>query len=97
AIRRKVGKGHITYIGAWLDPKTMASAAKWMATISSVSTPLPNVPPGVEASVRQGPRGAVYILVNLSQQAQTISLPTPMGDVLEGSSKSSVNLPVYGV
>ena len=97
AITRKIGKGRITYIGAWLDPKTMVSAVKWMATTSGVYTPLPNVPAGVEASVRQGTHGTVYILVNLSKQAQTISLPNPMSDVLEGGSKLVVNLPVYGV
>jgi len=97
AITRRVGKGRITYIGAWLDPKTMASAAKWMATTSGVETPLPNVPVGVEVSVRQGSRGPVYILVNLSKQPQTINLPGPMSDVLEGGSRSSVDLPVYGV
>ena len=97
AITRKVGKGRITYIGAWLDPKTMESAAKWMATTSGVHTPLPNVPPGVEVSVRQGAHATVYILVNLSKQAQTIALPGGMQDVLEGGSKTSVNLEVYGV
>jgi beta-galactosidase len=97
AITRKVGKGRITYIGAWLDPKTMESAAKWMATTSGVNTPLPNIPVGVEASVRQGTHATVYVLVNLSKQAQTISLPSPMSDVLEGGAKLVVNLPVYGV
>jgi beta-galactosidase len=97
AITRKVGKGRITYIGAWLDPTTMATAAKWMATTSGVITPLPSVPAGVEASVRQGAHATVYILVNLSKQAQTITLPGAMSDVLEGGSKSAVNLPAYGV
>jgi len=97
AITRKVGKGRITYIGAWLDPKTMENAAKWMAASSGVDTPLPNIPAGVEVSVRRGVHGPVYILVNLSKQPQTISLPGPMSDVLEGGSKSSVDLPVYGV
>ena len=97
AITRKVGKGRITYIGAWLDPKTMENAVKWMAKTSAVATPLPNVPAGVEVSVRQGTRGMVYILVNLSKQPQTIALPSAMTDVLEGGSKSSVKLPVYGV
>ncbi len=97
AITRKVGKGRITYIGAWLDPKTMENAAKWMAASSGVDTPLPNIPAGAEVSVRRGVHGPVYILVNLSKQPQTISLPSPMSDVLEGGSKSSVDLPVYGV
>ena len=97
AITRKLGKGRITYIGAWLDPKTMENAAKWMAASSGVDTPLPNIPAGVEVSVRRGVHGPVYVLVNLSKQPQTISLPGPMSDVLEGGSKSSVDLPVYGV
>jgi beta-galactosidase len=97
AITRKVGKGRITYVGAWLDSKTMESASKWMASISSVRTPLPNVPEGVEVSVRQGAQGSVFILVNLSKQPQTIALPTAMTDVLEGGAKNSVTLSVYGV
>jgi beta-galactosidase len=97
AITRKVGKGRITYIGAWLDPKTMQSASKWMASMSSVKTPLPNVPEGVEVSVRQGAQGSVFILINLSKQPQIIALPTAMTDVLEGGAKNSVTLPVYGV
>jgi beta-galactosidase len=97
AISRKAGNGRITYIGAWLDPKTMENAVKWMARTSGVVTPLPNIPSGVEASVRQGARGTVYILVNLSKQPHTITLPGAMNDVLEGGSKSSLQLPVYGV
>jgi len=51
----------------------------------------------VEVSVRRGVHGPVYVLVNLSKQPQTFSLPSPMSDVLEGGSKSSVDLSVYGV
>ncbi len=97
AVTRKVGKGRITYIGAWLEPKMMASAAKWMAAVSGVSTPLPNVPEGVEVSVRQSAHGLVYILVNLSKGTQIITLPAAMSDVLEGGTKSSVTLARYGV
>ncbi len=97
AITRKVGKGRITYIGAWLDPKIMENAAKWMTGTSSVTTPLPNIPTGVEVSVRQGSRETVYILVNLSKKPQALALPSAMSDVLEGGSKSSVQLPAYGV
>ena len=75
----------------------MENAAKWMATTSAVATPLPNIPNGVEVSLRQGAHGMVFILVNLSKQSQTITLPTSMSDVLEGGFKSSVQLPVYGV
>ena len=97
AITRKVGKGRITYIGAWLDGSAMAAAAKWMTDISGVKPALGAVPDGVEVYPRYGDHGVVYILVNLSKTEQTVSLPSAMNDVLEGGSKQSVKLPVYGV
>jgi beta-galactosidase len=97
AITRQVGKGRVTYIGAWLDPKTMQQAAKWMTGTSGVKTPLPSVPEGVEVSLRQGEHGDVFVIINFSKTAQTIPLSRPMKDVLEGGEKTSVSLPVYGV
>jgi beta-galactosidase len=97
AITRKVGKGRITYIGAWLDPKTMNKAAKWMADTSGVKPAFGAVPTGVEASARVGQRGEVYVLINFSGGPQTIPLPSEMADVLEGGTKKSVTLAKYGV
>jgi beta-galactosidase len=97
AITRRVGKGRITYIGAWLDDEGMAAAAKWMADVSGVKPALGPVPDGVEVNPRYSPKGAVYILVNLSKAEQTVTLPSKMTDVLEGGTKSSVTLPRYGV
>ena len=97
AITRKVGKGRITYIGAWLDPNTMAQAARWMVETSGVAPVFGVVPEGVEVSARYGSHGVVYVLVNFSQKPQTVPLPTTMEDVLEGGSRKSVDLPVYGV
>ncbi|MGB8473383.1 MAG: beta-galactosidase [Candidatus Acidiferrum sp.] len=97
AITRKVGKGRITYIGAWLDDAGMAAAAKWMTDISGVKPAFGPVPDGVEVYPRYGARGTVFILVNFSKTEQSVSLPTTMNDVLEGGTKQSVTLPVYGV
>jgi beta-galactosidase len=97
AITRKIGKGRITYIGAWMDDSAMNAAAKWMADVSGVKPALGTVPDGVEVYPRYGTKGAVYILVNLSKAEQTISLSSTMNDVLEGGSKQSVKLRVYGV
>jgi len=97
AITRKVGKGRITYIGAWLDDAGMEAAAKWMTSVSGVKSALGPVPNGVEVYPRYGAHDTVFILVNLSKAEQTIPLPSPMQDVLEGGTKSSVKLPVYGV
>jgi beta-galactosidase len=97
AITRKLGKGRITYLGAWLDPKAMIEAAKWMTSISRVKAALANVPEGVEVSARSGAAGTVYVLINFSGKAQTISLPSPMSNMLSGGTTQSVELPVYGV
>ena len=97
AITRKVGKGRITYLGAWLDKKTMAQAANWMTETSNVKPALGPVPDGVEVYPRYGAKGAVYILVNFSKAPRTVKLPTTMHDVLSGGSVQSLTLPYYGV
>jgi beta-galactosidase len=97
AITRKVGRGRITYIGAWFDPKTMQQAAKWMTTTSGVKPALGEVPEGIEVDPRYGAQGTVFILINFSKQQQTIALPQAMTDVLEGGEKQTLTLPVYGV
>lgn len=97
AITRKVGKGSITYIGAWLDEPTMKNAAKWMTEASGVTAKLGSVPAGVDVYPREGDHGKVYILVNFSKTAQTVPLSSAMKDVLKGATTRSVTLPVYGV
>jgi len=97
AITRPVGKGRITYIGAWLDDEGMKSAARWMTEISGVKPELGDVPPGVEVLPRSGSGKTVFILVNFSKNSQTVSLPSPMTDVLNGGTRSSVELRSYGV
>jgi beta-galactosidase len=97
AITRKIGKGRITYIGAWLDDAAMQSAAKWMTDVSGVKPVLPSVPDGVDVYPRYGSRGTIFILVNFSKADQTVPLPAAMTDVLAGGVKQSVNLPEYGV
>ncbi len=97
AITRKVGKGSITYIGAWLDTDSMAKAAKWMTEMSGVKAKFGEVPAGVDVYPREGDHGKVFILVNFSNQEQTITTPSAMQDVLNGGSVHSVKLPRYGV
>jgi beta-galactosidase len=97
AITRKVGKGRITYIGAWLDDAGMTAAAKWMTEVSGVKPALGPVPDGVEVYPRYGDKGPIYILVNFSAVPQTIGLPSQMNDVLGGGVKQSVTLARYGV
>jgi beta-galactosidase len=97
AVTRKVGKGSITYIGAALDEPTMAAAAKWMIADSGVETVMPNLPDGVQLSIRSGAGKRVLILSNYGAEPQTITLPTSMKDVLNGTTVSTVQLSQYGV
>lgn len=97
AITRKVGKGRITYIGAWMDEKGMASAAKWMTDTSDVKPALGAVPEGVEVSARSREGETVYIIINFSKKEQAIEFPSSMEDVLAKGATRSITLPVYGV
>jgi len=97
AITRKVGKGSITYIGAWLDEPAMKNAAKWMTDMSGVTAKFGTVPAGVDVYPREGDHGKVFILVNFAKTSQKVELPAAMTDVLKGDTVHSVELPTYGV
>jgi beta-galactosidase len=97
AVTRKVGKGSITYIGASLDTPTLAAAAKWMVEQSGVTTVMPSLPEGVDLSIRSGQGKTVWIISNYNPQPQTITLPTPMHDILNNTTLTTLTLPQYGV
>ncbi len=106
AMTRAIGKGRITYIGAWLDNTTMAAAAKWMVADSGIQTLPITLPDGVDLYIRssgpatagQLPDRTVWILVNFGNSAASVTLPSPMHDVLAGRGEvSRVELARYGV
>jgi beta-galactosidase len=97
AITRQLGKGRITYIGAWLDDPAMFNAARWMTDISTVKPALGPVPDGIEVYPRTGEHGTVFILVNFSRTEQSTLLPYEMTDVLDGGPKQIIVLPPFGV
>jgi beta-galactosidase len=97
AITRKVGKGRITYIGAWMDDATMLNAAEWMAKTSGVTPAFGPVPDGVDVYPREGEGKKIFILVNFSKDAQTITFPSIMHSVLDDKDLASVSLDHYGV
>lgn len=96
-LSRKYGKGRITYIGAILDEKVMATAAKWMVDKSGVTLVFGPVPEGVEVCRRTGGSKQVFILINHTQQSRHVTLPRLMKLLLEGGEGSAVDLPAYGV
>jgi beta-galactosidase len=99
AITRKVGKGSITYLGAWLDDALLARLTNQLLQQSGVQPKIPNVPAGVEVCVRSKGEHAVAILINHTTSEQRIALANPATDLLAtgNPSVSSVDLPKYGV
>jgi len=91
------GKGHITYIGAMLDDKLMASAAEWMTKQSNVTAAFGPVPDGIEVNRRSGEGKQVFVLLNFAPEKRKIALPRPMKSVLDGTQTQEIELGRYGV
>ena len=98
AVTRQVGKGSITYVGAALDAAAMEKAAAWMVAQAGLQAVMPGVPADVDVAVRSGDGKRVVILTNYGAEAQTVTLPDEMRDVLGGGGEvRSVSLSQYGV
>ncbi len=96
-LSRKSGKGRITYIGAILDERLTAAAAKWMIEKSGVTQVFGPVPEGVEVCRRIGGGKQVFIIINHTQGMRHIALPRRMKLLLEDGEGSAVDLSAYGV
>ena len=99
AITRKVGKGSITYVGAWLDGALLAKLTNQLVQQAGVQPKIPNTPAGVEVCVRSRGTHSVAILINHTSTEQHVTLPNAATDLLAAGdpSVSSVDLPKYGV
>jgi beta-galactosidase len=98
AVRRQLGKGTITYLGAVLDSAFMDKVAQgWLADAGVETTNVIKAPAGVKVSRRVGAGREVFVITNFSAGAQEIALPGAMTDVLAGGEVTNVKLPRYGV
>jgi beta-galactosidase len=97
AITHKVGNGSITYVGAWLDDALLAKLTASLLEQSGVQPIVPNTPDGVEVCLRTGADKSVLILINHNTTETHVDLPHAMDDLLGGGSRTSVDLPAYGV
>jgi beta-galactosidase len=97
-LTRKVGKGEITYVGAWLDDALMRALAGRLLDEAGVKPVLADAPEGVEVCERSGPQGRVLIVLNHADEARAVTLPEPMHDVLGGTNaQGPVTIPAHGV
>ncbi len=98
-ISRNVGKGSITYVGAWLDANTLSKLTARLLDEAGVKPILPDVPAGVEVCRRSGAGKSVLILINHNTTDEHVSLPTSMRDLIgaQSSAVRAIDLPGYGV
>ena len=97
AVTRKIGRGSITYVGAWLNEPGMQRAVQWMTTESGAQPDLFAAPEGIEVYRRAARDHEVFIVENDGHEEQNVLLPAEMNNVLTGESVRSLKLPVYGV
>lgn len=91
------GKGKAIYIGADLDPLSLARVLGTLATAAGVQPPL-DVPRGVEMTIRQSGGKRWMFLLNNKPEAQTVKLAKPGTDLLSGQARSgNIELSGYGV
>ncbi|GGH04710.1 beta-galactosidase [Silvibacterium dinghuense] len=96
-VARQVGKGTITYIGAWLEQPLLDKLTASILDDAGIKPLIPGVPEGVEVCERSGDGKRVLIFINHTTDTQQVSLPTGMRDLLHGGNTSSVSLEKYGV
>ncbi len=83
-VRRSVGKGSITYYGAWFDEALMQGLTRDLVARSGLNSftefrPLPN---GVELCQRRNQHKEFYVLINHTSGEQKVTLPFPTVDLL---------------
>ncbi len=100
AVTRAVGKGSITYVGAFLDPASLRSFLAGFLSDSRVKPVLPHAPDGVEVCVRNG-KQTVLILLNHNVTPITLAIPSSFHakNLLDANTVSSQELvlPPHGV
>jgi beta-galactosidase len=97
ALTRNVGKGTITYLGAWLDDATMRRFLA-AAAAEAGAKPVLTAPDDIEVCERRGDDKRIIVVINHGSQKHSLRLPQPMRDVLRGAGvQSTLSLPPHGV
>jgi len=97
-LTRQVGKGRISYVGAWLDDATLDRLTGDWLRDAQVRAPLADVPADVEVGVRSDGRRRVLVLINHGTDARQVRLPAPMRSLLgTGAASDVVQLAPEGV
>ncbi|MDX2021949.1 MAG: beta-galactosidase [Deltaproteobacteria bacterium] len=98
-VSRKLGKGSLTYVGAWLDPVLLSQMARTWVNAAGVRSPFAEAPADVEINERRAPNGkSTLVIINFADKPQRLPLPREMHNVLEGTvAGRSVSVAARGV
>ena len=91
-ISRAVGKGRVTYVGAWLEEAALERLIAWTAAKAGVAPTWRGIPEGVEVDARRVGDHTTYIVINWSATPKTVTLPHAMHDLLSSASVRSKTL-----
>ncbi|MBI3962146.1 MAG: beta-galactosidase [Deinococcus sp.] len=92
--RCQLGRGRVTYVGAFLEAGAWASLLNQEAAHRGVQAPLPA--PGLEVR-RTGDSGSVLYLLNHTAQPRPAPLPGSYQDLLHDTKVQGIELPPWGV
>jgi beta-galactosidase len=82
-VTRKVGKGRITYLGAWLDPMAMQQLADRLLGEAKVQPIIADAHPDLEISERAGKGRRLLIVINHGKEARPLT-PPPGAKLAQG-------------
>lgn len=85
-VSRRVGRGRLSYLGAWLDRQALAGVAEWACCAAGIELPWGRLPDRVEVSCRTGPNWRVHVVCNHSDVACELALPLRGACALTGRS-----------
>ncbi|PXA86556.1 beta-galactosidase [Nostoc sp. 3335mG] len=97
-VTRKVGKGHVTYLGTWPDQTSLNRLISRLAAQAGIGPAWPDIPAGVEVETRRSDKGStIFVVQNWSGQSRTIRLPRTLQDILSNRPENRITLPTFGI
>jgi len=96
-VSRQVGKGRITYVGAWLDDAGFKRVMRWAADMAGARPVLPDMPDDIEITARDKGPARLVVAINWSRVSKTVPLPELHVDMLSETRGASITLKPFGV
>ncbi len=94
---RRHGRGQVVYVGIYLTPDLAAQVLAVVCLPAGVTPLVPDLPKGVEVSVRQAADRVLYFIQNTTEVTQVMSSVVAGTDLLTGQAVGgSLTLPPYG-